>query len=85
MLSLLHLKGGSCTRMNTQLGKLSFPAHPLVSRPVSSKRIARYSREESRLSPRCFKTVLAGFLAHGSSVYKPWSWVHQQRLLTADA
>jgi len=29
---------------------------------------ARYSREEGRPSLRCFKTVLAGFLAHGSSI-----------------
>ena len=36
----LHLKGGSCTRMNIQLGKLPFPAHPPTLQPVSSKRIA---------------------------------------------
>ena len=36
----LHLKGGGCTRMNIQFGKLPFPAHPLALRSVSSKRIA---------------------------------------------
>jgi hypothetical protein len=33
-----------------------------------------YSRRGNRFPHLCFKTVLAGFLAHGSSVIRPWSW-----------
>ena len=56
----------------------------LVARPVTVDWAAEpqstagppsgYSRRGNRSPRLCFRTVLAGFLAHGSSVIRPWSW-----------
>ena len=47
--------------------------HGLCETVISGKRIARYSRRGNRSPHLCFKTVLASFPAHGSSVVRPWS------------
>ena len=75
---------GECVADHTATETAGKRAHNMENALIKPNSTG-YSRKEGRPSPRCFKTVLAGFLAHGSSVYKPWLWVHQQRLLTADA
>ena len=54
MLSLLHLKGGSCTRMNTQLDEFPRPTHPLATH--------QFRVNESH------KLMFAAFVAHRTKI-----------------
>jgi hypothetical protein len=55
------------------MNSLSTHAVPTPSAP-SLSRPSGYSRRGNRFPRLCYKTVLAGFLAHGSSVIRPLSW-----------
>ena len=51
-------------------------AVPAPWRACTGRPQCGYSRCKGRPSHLCFKTVLASFPAHGSSVTEPLSWVH---------